>query len=92
MDNIVRDAEKRGGVGSQVYTTLCVNLLSVSLVKENYDNLMWMWCNKTTQVLSCACILMLHDTFFCIFSQIIPYNGIVNLYNFHPNLYFVAVR
>lgn len=36
MDNNV----KIGGVGSQIYTTFCVNLLSVRLVKANYDNLM----------------------------------------------------
>lgn len=40
MDNNMRGVEVMGGAGSQIYTTLCVNLLSVRLVTENYDNLM----------------------------------------------------
>lgn len=40
MDNNLRAVETSGGVGSQIYTTLCVNLLTVRLVKGNYDNLM----------------------------------------------------
>lgn len=32
MDNNIRDVEAKGGVGSQIYTTLCVNLLTVRLV------------------------------------------------------------
>lgn len=33
MEN-TREMEASGGVGAQVYTTLCVNLLTVRLVKR----------------------------------------------------------
>lgn len=55
-----RDAtEAHGGVGSQVYTTLCVNLLTVRLVTENYDNEMVR--NKTTR--SIGEISLLHAVY-----------------------------
>lgn len=41
MDN----DESRKGVAAQIYATLCVNLLSVRLVRGNYVNLMG--CNET---------------------------------------------
>lgn len=47
MENYIGDVETKGGVGCQIYTALCVNLLTVRLVTGNYDNLMA--CNKTAR-------------------------------------------